>query len=434
MAITYRYSISEWLDSYPLLILIIIAVVPRFIMLAFPAFFPQLATFGADIHDGYCQIAQNLVNHGIYSLDGVAPTFGRAPLYPLLLTPGALFGHIVLWGLLLNVALGVLACVFIFKTGILFKGSNKLSFILSLFLALNPWHIWMTKNGMTYVLTTFLLSIDYWLIGIIYAGNSRNFVYLILGIITGLTALSHPVNLVLIIGIIGAITIILSNINVIFNKIISYIVILTLGWIIVLIPWSMRNYYHTRSFIPIVSGFGYQYLLSAARINILLTKGILPWDKEGNIKDFITKMGEIPIDKLDRKFAVINNAHQNKQLDSMGLDHIMTNLNKNPLYFLKHMMVNFFFLLFGDINWGLVLLHIIYFVSIMSFIIIGIIKYRRYLEIIIIYTVILPTILVHCLMHAYIPHAAYSIPLSIGFILSAMVVWPENYTAEKVKY
>ena len=159
MTTTYRNSLCNYLDKYPLLILIIIALVPRLTIIAFPALFPQLLQFGGMGHDGYCEIAQNLVKHGIYSIDGVSPTFGRAPLFPLLLAPGAILGYLDLWGMILNVVLGVFACAFIFLTGKLFGASDRKSFILSLFLVFNPWLIWMTKNGMTYVLTTFLLSI-----------------------------------------------------------------------------------------------------------------------------------------------------------------------------------------------------------------------------------------------------------------------------------
>lgn len=425
MTITYRYFILKCLDKYPLQILIIIALIPRLIIITFPALFPNLLQFGGKGHDGYCEIAQNLVNHGIYSLNGVSLTFGRAPLFPLLLTPGALFGYLDLWGMILNVALGVLACAFIFLTSKLFGASDRKSFILSLFLVFNPWLIWMTKNGMTYVLTTFLLSIDYWLIGIIYAGNRRPFVFLILGLTAGLTALSHPVHLVLIMGIGMAIVIIFSRNSMKLSNIIWYIAITLFGWIIALTPWTIRNYYHTRSIFPIVQGFGYQYLLSAARIENLLTKGTFPWEKGGGINE----LSGIPIDSLNIQFSVVGDDHLNKILDINAMDHIKTSLKNIQFYFVKHMTINFIFLWLGDKGWGLVSLHLIYLFSLISIIIIGINKNRRFIDVSIVLIVIVPTILVHCFMHAYIPHAAYSIPLSIGLILSAMVAWTDNINA-----
>jgi 4-amino-4-deoxy-L-arabinose transferase-like glycosyltransferase len=376
-------------------------------------------------HDGYCEIAQNLVKHGIYSLDGVSPTFGRAPLFPLLLVPGVLLRYPDLWGMILNVVLGVFACVFIFLTGKLFKVSDKNSFILSLFLVFNPWLIWMTKNGMTYVLTTFLFSIDYWLVGIIYAGNRRPFVFLILGMSTALTALSHPVNLVLIMGIGIAIAIILKRNDMKLINIIWYIVIILFGWMITLTPWTIRNYCHTRSFFPIVQGFGYQYLLSASRIENLLTKATFPWEKGGEINE----LSGIPIASLNIKYSVVSDNHLNKILYINAKNNIKTNLYNNSFYYIKHMTVNFFFLWFGDNGWNLILLHLIYIFLLISIIIIGIIKNRRLIDIIIVLNVIFPTILVHCFMHAYIAHAAYSIPLSLGLILSSMVAWKDNITA-----
>lgn len=430
MTITYRNSLFNYLDKYPLLILIIIALVPRLTIIAFPALFPQLLQFGGIGHDGYCEIAQNLVKHGIYSLDGVSPTFGRAPLFPLLLLPGAFLRYLDLWGMILNVVLGVFACAIIFLTGKLFGASDRKSFILSLFLVFNPWLIWMTKNGMTYVLTTFLLSIDYWLIGIIYTGNRRPFVYLILGITTALTALSHPVHLVLIMGIGMAIALILRRNGLQLSNIMWYIAILLFGWIIAITPWTIRNYYHTRSFFPIVQGFGYQYLLSESRIKNLLTKGTFPWEKGGKINE----LSGIPIDSLNIKFSVVGDYHLNKILDIKAIDHIKTNIKDDSFYYVKHMMVNLFFLWLGDNGWGLVLLHLIYLVLLISIIIIGIIKNRRFIEVIITMIVIVPSILVHCFMHAYIPHAAYCIPLSIGLILSAIVAWKNKITNHLTNY
>jgi hypothetical protein len=381
-------------------------------------------------HDGYCEIAQNLVKHGIYSLDGVSPTFGRAPLFPLLLVPGAFLRCLDLWGMILNVVLGVFACAFVFLTGKLFGASDRKSFLLSLFLIFNPWLIWMTKNGMTYVLTTFLLSIDYWLIGIIYTGNRRPFIFLILGITTALTALSHPVHLVLIMGIAMAIALILRRYGLQFGIIMRYIAILLFGWIIAITPWTIRNYYHTRSFFPIVQGFGYQYLLSASRIQNLLTKGTFPWEKGGKINE----LSGIPIDSLNIKFSVVGDDHLNKILDTKAVEHIKTNLKDNPFYYAKHMTVNFLFLWLGDNGYGLVLLHLLYVVLLVSLIIIGIIKNCRFMQVMIIMIVIAPSILVHCFMHAYIPHAAYSIPLSVGLILSAIVAWINNITNHLPNY
>lgn len=430
MTITYRNALLTYLDTYPLLMLIIIASVPRLIIIAFPALFPHLLQFGGIGHDGYCEIAQNLVKHGIYSLDGVSSTFGRAPLFPLLLVPGPFLRYPDLWGMALNVILGVLACVFIFSTGKLFGASDKKSFILSLFLVFNPWFIWMTKNGMTYVLTTFLLSLDYWLIGIIYNGNRRPVVYFTLGIIAALTALSHPVHLVLIMGIGMAIALILRKDGLQLRNIMGYVAILLFGWIIAITPWTVRNYYHTRSFFPIVQGFGYQYLLSESRIENVLTKGTFPWEKGG----IINELSGIPIDSLGIKFSVVGDDHLNKILDTKAVERIKTNLTDKPFYYAKHMVVNFLFLWLGDNGWWLVSLHLIYLITLISIIIIGTIKNGCSIEVITIMIVIIPSILVHCFMHAYIPHAAYCIPLSVGLILSAIVAWKNKINNHLVNY
>jgi 4-amino-4-deoxy-L-arabinose transferase-like glycosyltransferase len=417
MTTTERNLLTSYLDTYPLLIVIIIALVPRLIIIASPALFPQLLQFGGIGHDGYCEIAQNLVQHGRYSLDGVAPTFGRAPLFPLLLVPGAFLRSVELWGMILNVVLGVLACAFIFLTGKLFGVSNNKSFLLSLFLAFNPWLIWMTKNGMTYVLTTFLLSLDYWLLGIIYTGNRRPHVFLILGITTALTALSHPVHLVLIMGIGLAIAIILRRNGLRFGNIVWCISMLLCGWVMTITPWTLRNYYLTKSFFPVVQGFGYQYLLSESRIKNLLTKGTFPWEKGGEINE----LSGIPIDSLHIKFSVVGKDNLNKILDIKAIEHIKTNFKNDSLYYAKHMMVNLVFLWIGDKYWGLVFLHLLYLISLTSIIIIGTIKNHQIIDVATILIVITPSVLVHCFMHAYIPHAAYCIPLSTGLILSAMV-------------
>ena len=69
-----------------------------------------------------------------------------------------------------------------------------------------------------------------------------------------------------------------------------------------------------------------------------------------------------------------------------------------------------------------------------SIIIIGIITNRNYIDIIIILIVIAPTTLVHCFLHAYMPHAAYCIPLSVGLILSTIVAWKNKKTKQLKNY
>ena len=227
-----------------------------------------------------------------------------------------------------------------------------------------------------------------------------------------------------------AIAIILRRNGLQLSNIMWYIAILLFGWIIAITPWTIRNYYHTRSFFPIVQGFGYQYLLSESRIKKVLTKGTFPWEKGGEIN----KLSGIPLVSLNIKFSVVGDEHLNKILDTKAIEHIKTNIKDKPLYYAKHMIVNFLFLWLGDNGWGLVLLHLSYVVLLISIVIIGIIKNRRIIEVMIIMIVIVPSILVHCFMHAYIPHAAYCIPLSIGLILSAILACNNKITNHLPSY
>ena len=412
-----RYAIWKLFDEYPLLSLIIIAIIPRLIILFYVSISSQLFPFGGLDHDGYCEIAENLVKNGIYSIDGVSPTFGRAPLYPFLLAPGAFFGVTYHWGRILNLILGVTACVFLFRSGILFGVSKKIAFMFALFLALNPWFAWFTKNGMTYVLTTFLLSFIYLLIATIYAGNRRLYIFILLGLVSGLTALSHPAYLPLIFGVAMAIIAILVGKSITVKRTVYRLMVMIFAFITIILPWTLRNYYHTKEFFPIVSGFGYQYLRSALRIELLLKKGKFPWEKEGDITETLG----LPIDPSNIKFFVISSDRLNKELDGMAKKHILTNIKDSPIYFAKSIMVNILFLWFGDSNWWLVLMHLTYILFLILTTIIGITLNHKFFDVFVIIVVIAPIMLLHGIMHAYIQHAAYSIPLTLSLILSAMI-------------
>lgn len=100
----------------------------------------------------------------------------------------------------------------------------------------------------------------------------------------------------------------------------------------------------------------------------------------------------------------------------------------NPFYFIKHLTLNFLFLWVGDKKWVLVFSHIFYVGSLLIVQTLGLINFRQLYNIVAIWIVILPTILIHCIFHGYIPHASYSVPMATTLILSSIVAWDNHKT------
>ena len=228
--------------------------------------------FGTRSHDGYIELARNLVAGNGYVLEeGGPPVFHRPPLYPLLLVPVALFPEflqrpvLVLIQSLMVGGIGFL--VFELSSKLFNLTTGKLSVVVFL---LNPWLYWNAKNPMTPILQAFLYMCFLFLIfreiiplllgdesPVGTEPKSNMPPWLLIGLSGALLALTHGTMLavyliwLLAIFVIGAYR---RNSYAMRSAIFAGLV-----GIAVISPWTYRNWVVFNRFIPIVGGGGLMY-------------------------------------------------------------------------------------------------------------------------------------------------------------------------------
>lgn len=72
-------------------------------------------------------------------------------------------------------------------------------------------------------------------------------------------------------------------------------------------PWSLRNYYASKTNMPVVHGYGYQYLIAVHQVETYLLKGLWPWEDDSGLKE----LGGLPFESLNVKFSVVGNTVAN---------------------------------------------------------------------------------------------------------------------------
>src|ERR1039457_4446367 len=162
----------------------------------------RLHAFASEGNDGYFQIAQNVVTRGIIGFDG-HHLLARGPLFPLILAPGFLLQHPVLWTLAVNLAASVGICLLVFEACLLWSQSRLAASVAAFLVLANPWLIWCVKNPTPTVTATFFTArASYLLARVAFcsAGEGLKFC-LYLGGASALAALDHPPLITLIAGV-----------------------------------------------------------------------------------------------------------------------------------------------------------------------------------------------------------------------------------------
>ncbi len=181
-------------------ILALLAALPR-LLLVLAAPWVSKDPFGGTGHDGYLQVATRIATDATFAL---APhhLLSRPPLYPLLLAPGIIFGIPFVWTASLQILLGVMTVLFVFLAVCEVSRSQSMAFACAAWVAVNPWLIWFTKNPMTPVTSTFIMSV----LVLVYVKGLRSHKIAIsqfsaVGALAALAALAHPALLPVVAGV-----------------------------------------------------------------------------------------------------------------------------------------------------------------------------------------------------------------------------------------
>jgi len=221
--------------------------------------------FGAG-HDGYVQLAENLGRGNGYVFEkGGPPVFHRPPFYPVLLVPITFLPSA--WQrpalvLVQSIMAGCIA-VLIFRIAKYFFGLLTAQAAVFIFL-LDPWVYWNAKNPRTVILQGLLYALFAVLAGreILIAINrynapanksSRFFI----GVIAAALALTHATMLAVIVISLPALLIIaIARRN---NQVIKTSITAAITMVILIAPWTYRNWVVFGRFIPIAGGSGLAY-------------------------------------------------------------------------------------------------------------------------------------------------------------------------------
>lgn len=272
--------------------------------------------FGGESQDGYLELASNLYNKAHYLFKpGEEKVLHRPPLYPILLVPAMALSISFqkIYVIILN-SLLITGCAWL-----VFQFSYKYSLLI---LLSNPWFLYCIKNPMPVFLQTFLYTLFIYLF-------IKKSSFLKLGITAALLALTHGTGLFVIV-IIFSILLIQKK----FKKAIGGILIS----LIIILPWTVRNYKVSGDFIPVVSNAAYLYF-----------KGNQNW-------------GFSHPNLSQSHYWGLKNYTEEKKLLKLALQDI---INK-PLQFIKKILLNLIYLFFPLIkNFNLIFLSISFYYALL---------------------------------------------------------------------
>ncbi|MEW6481476.1 MAG: glycosyltransferase family 39 protein [bacterium] len=234
----------------------------------------------------YDEIALSISQNKGFCLEGV-PTARREPIYPLFLsTIYFIFGHSYLAVRILQAIIGALTLVIIYLIGKRIFGFYC-GVLAGLYCAIYPFFIGHIGLLYTEIFFTFLLAIStYSLIEAWEKEKIKNYIYS--GIFFGISTLTRGITILF--------PFFLFFIFLIFKKRIINLLIFSLAFAMVIIPWTIRNYIRFNVFLPIRWGGGHAFWQDIAVANDERWKT----QSAGN-EEVITHYSSSPIES-DKKF------------------------------------------------------------------------------------------------------------------------------------
>ncbi|MFH0797378.1 MAG: glycosyltransferase family 39 protein [Candidatus Omnitrophota bacterium] len=203
---------------------------------------------------------------------GFSANIKRPPLYPLFLTViYFFFGHNFLAVRIVQAVLDAAACVLVYFLGKKIFQNKKTAFLGASLAVINPSLIASTSYILTETLTTLLLtstvffSVRAW-------KEKKKSDWVRSGILSGLATLTRPVTLLfppfLLIGLYCISRKVKENL--------VFVVLFSLGMLVPILPWTVRNVLVFRQFIPVATGGGFN----------LWVGSYPPWNGDYNWQDF----------------------------------------------------------------------------------------------------------------------------------------------------
>lgn len=205
--------------------------------------------------DFYSTIAVNLLNgHGFVGEPGGDPILWRAPLYPAFLAAVyAVFGEENVWAvLILHALMDGLTATFVWWIGSRLYG-DPVGMLAAIGCAVYPFSAYYTGRFMPEPLFTLVLTGTS--VALMHAVHSGKVVhYSVVGVLVALTVLIKPVAL----GFAPFLVLYLLYCKrQELRRAVLQSAVLMISCAVVVMPWTLRNYTVTGTFIPVATGLGY---------------------------------------------------------------------------------------------------------------------------------------------------------------------------------
>ena len=255
----FRYLFHERAIFYILLLCLLVRVI--LILTVDP--------LGSDTVDGvdYHNSAISMLNGTGYPAHGSLP-FVRPPLYPFLLTiVYFFFNHeTYLTARLFNAVLDTAACFVFYKLFLLVWNNRRTAILASLIYVFNPLYLFFSARVRVEALFILLVAAGVYFLIKEYKKDFPSWgkIFLI-GVIFGLSILCRS-NATMILGLVPLWLIYCNLKN--WNKGALLGFGFALGCVLIIAPWSIRNYHKYGEMIIITDGFGYAFWISNTDIKI----------------------------------------------------------------------------------------------------------------------------------------------------------------------
>jgi 4-amino-4-deoxy-L-arabinose transferase-like glycosyltransferase len=206
---------------------------------------------GYAVDDLFDALAWNLATTGFFSIDGTTPSAHVGPLYPAILAAFyAVVGHRPEWVLFLHVGFDIAAslCIYLVGSRLFHPWIGALA---AAALFLYPAYWTYDPRIRSESLLTCLLSAWLWFMVVCYSSTRLSF-FVGAGLLAGLTILCKPVTILLAIALIGLACLGTDSVRIRTARISLYL----LACLLVVLPWTMRNYRAFDQVIPVSAGVG----------------------------------------------------------------------------------------------------------------------------------------------------------------------------------
>ena len=221
---------------------------PLIALFYFIFWFLEHKIIGGDAQN-YLESARNILNHGIFSDDQIEipePSFYRPPFYSFYISIlFKLFGNNIYIIQISQIILHIISSMMIAKIALQL---NLKSYLLIFFLAIVcPFNLFYTTVVLSETLSSFFFIIIFYLLIVV----KGKFKFFLVGLFAGFLALTRDIYILLIFFILFHYLIFFKENH--YSKLVS-IILLCLAFLVVITPWTIRNYLISEKFVLISEG------------------------------------------------------------------------------------------------------------------------------------------------------------------------------------